>query len=113
MAGYVVEGLTPQVAALRSAGAVNPWHWLPDTDPLRHGLTWHAWIPPLASFLGSRLSMREQAAAMWFGPKGFASVVYGLLVLSSGITAAEAIVGLVVAARRPTRRLNTEPVLTR
>lgn len=33
------------------------------------------------SFLGSKLTAREQAAAMWFGPKGFASVVYGLLVL--------------------------------
>ena len=30
------------------------------------------------SFLRSGLGMREQAAAMWFGPKGFASVVYGL-----------------------------------
>lgn len=32
------------------------------------------------SFGRSGLDMREQAAAMWFGPKGFASVVYGLLV---------------------------------
>ncbi|MEO5980879.1 MAG: cation:proton antiporter [Pedococcus sp.] len=43
---------------------------------------------PLAlalSFAGAKLNMREQAAAMWFGPKGFASVVYGLLVLDSGI----------------------------
>lgn len=43
------------------------------------------------SFLGSRLSMREQLAAMWFGPKGFASVVYGLLVAGSGIPAADEI----------------------
>jgi sodium/hydrogen antiporter len=43
---------------------------------------------PLAlwiSFLGSGLGWLEQAAAAWFGPKGFASVVYGLLVLASGI----------------------------
>ncbi len=33
---------------------------------------------------GSRLAWREQAAAAWFGPKGFASVVYGLLLLGSG-----------------------------
>ena len=33
------------------------------------------------SFLRSGLGLREQFAAMWFGPKGFASVVYGLLVL--------------------------------
>ncbi|MEV4703175.1 cation:proton antiporter [Actinoplanes sp. NPDC049316] len=47
------------------------------------------------SFLGSGLDLREQAAAMWFGPKGFASVVYGLLVLESGITAADEIFHLV------------------
>ena len=47
------------------------------------------------SFIGAKLSWREQAAAMWFGPKGFASVVYGLLVLESGIPAAEEIFRLV------------------
>ncbi|MDP9445277.1 MAG: cation:proton antiporter [Actinomycetota bacterium] len=43
----------------------------------------------LTAFLGSKLSAREQLAAMWFGPKGFASVVYGLIVLESGIAAAD------------------------
>ena len=47
------------------------------------------------SFLGSGLASREQAAAMWFGPKGFASVVYGLLVAGSGIPAADEIFHLV------------------
>jgi sodium/hydrogen antiporter len=47
------------------------------------------------SFLGSGLGLREQFAAMWFGPKGFASVVYGLLVLASGIAAADEIFHLV------------------
>jgi NhaP-type Na+/H+ or K+/H+ antiporter len=47
------------------------------------------------SFLRSGLSMREQTAAMWFGPKGFASVVYGLLVAGSGIAAADEIFHLV------------------
>jgi sodium/hydrogen antiporter len=32
---------------------------------------------------------------MWFGPKGFASVVYGLLVLNSGIPAADESANLV------------------
>jgi len=32
---------------------------------------------------------------MWFGPKGFASVVYALLVLQSGITAADEVFHLV------------------
>lgn len=47
------------------------------------------------SFAGSKLSAREQVAAMWFGPKGFASVVYVLVVLSSGIPAAEQVFYLV------------------
>jgi len=43
---------------------------------------------PLVLFvvlLGSELDWRERIAAMWFGPKGFASVVYGLLILDAGI----------------------------
>jgi NhaP-type Na+/H+ or K+/H+ antiporter len=47
------------------------------------------------SFIRSGLSGREQAAAMWFGPKGFASVVYGLLVLQSGIASADELFHLV------------------
>jgi len=35
------------------------------------------------SLLGSSLGRREWIAAAWFGPKGFASVTYGLLVLQS------------------------------
>jgi NhaP-type Na+/H+ or K+/H+ antiporter len=49
----------------------------------------------LVSLLGSDLGMREQAAAMWFGPKGFASVVYGLVVLESGIDLADQLYHLV------------------
>ncbi len=47
------------------------------------------------SFLRSGLSGREQFAAMWFGPKGFASVVYGLLVLEAGIPAGNEVFHLV------------------
>lgn len=47
------------------------------------------------SFLGSGFGLREQAAAAWFGPRGFASVVYGLLVLASGITAGQQVFDLV------------------
>ena len=53
---------------------------------------------PLAlgvAFVGSSLGRREQAAAMWFGPKGFASVVYGLIVLESGIDLADEVFHLV------------------
>jgi NhaP-type Na+/H+ or K+/H+ antiporter len=41
------------------------------------------------ALLGSQLGRREKAAALWFGPKGFASVVYALLVLNSGIPPAD------------------------
>lgn len=70
-------------------------------------ISWTGWVfailalivaRPVAlwlSFLGSRLGAREQLAAMWFGPKGFASVVYGLLVIASGIPAAGNIFTLV------------------
>ncbi|GAA3452498.1 cation:proton antiporter [Dactylosporangium matsuzakiense] len=71
------------------------------------GIGWAGWLfavlalvvaRPVAlwlSFLRSGLAAREQLAAMWFGPKGFASVVYGLLVLASGVAAARDIFTLV------------------
>ncbi len=64
-------------------------------------ISWRGWVfavlalvlaRPVAlwlAFIGSGLARREQAAAMWFGPKGFASVVYGLIVLESGIDRAD------------------------
>ncbi|SCG60353.1 sodium/proton antiporter, CPA1 family [Micromonospora echinaurantiaca] len=70
-------------------------------------IAWTGWIfavlaivvaRPVAlavSFLGSHLSRTEQFAAMWFGPKGFASVVYGLLVLEAGIPAGDEVFHLV------------------
>ena len=79
------------------------------TPALLGDLGWRGWVfvvlalamaRPVAlwvSFLGTGLAAREQAAAMWFGPKGFASVVYGLLVLNSGIADAEFIFHLVAA----------------
>jgi NhaP-type Na+/H+ or K+/H+ antiporter len=47
------------------------------------------------SFVGSRLPWPEQAAVAWFGPKGFASVVYGLIVLDSGAQQADELFHLV------------------
>jgi NhaP-type Na+/H+ or K+/H+ antiporter len=47
---------------------------------------------PLAlglALIGSRLNWRERLATAWFGPRGFASVVYGLLVLGSQVYRAE------------------------
>ncbi|MFF5213096.1 cation:proton antiporter [Streptosporangium sp. NPDC000396] len=75
--------------------------------PLLGSVGWRGWLFAIAalvlarpiaiwiSFLGSGLSVREQAAVAWFGPKGFASVVYGLIVLGSGISAAQEVFQLV------------------
>lgn len=43
----------------------------------------------LVSLIGTRFDRRERLVAAWFGPKGFASVVYGLLVLQAGIPQGE------------------------
>lgn len=61
-------------------------------------------IRPIAlgiALIGSSLSGRELAAAAWFGPKGFASVVYALLILESGVDRADQLfhlAALVIAA---------------
>lgn len=50
---------------------------------------------------GDDLPRYDKAAAAWFGPKGFASVVYGLLILESGIESADRLyhlIAIVVAA---------------
>lgn len=77
------------------------------TPALLGAVGWTGWLfallalvlaRPLAiwvSFVGSRLTVREQAAVAWFGPKGFASVVYALLVLGSGIPPATVVFQLV------------------
>lgn len=49
----------------------------------------------LLSFLRTPLPATERSAAAWFGPKGFASVVYGLLALQAGIPAGEHVFDLV------------------
>ncbi|MDQ3466372.1 MAG: cation:proton antiporter, partial [Actinomycetota bacterium] len=50
------------------------------------------------SFLGSGLPWQQQAAVAWFGPKGFASVVYGLIVLDSNAARADEMFHLVALA---------------
>ncbi|MFC9975664.1 cation:proton antiporter [Spirillospora sp. NPDC127200] len=72
-------------------GDVGPAGWLFAVLALVVARPVAIWL----SFLRSGLTMREQGAVMWFGPKGFASVVYGLLVLESGISAAEQIFHLI------------------
>ena len=48
---------------------------------------WRAGLPP-----------RERYAAAWFGPKGFASVVYGLLAVQSGVPEARTVFQVVALA---------------
>jgi sodium/hydrogen antiporter len=53
------------------------------------------------SLIGTELSWRETLAVGWFGPRGFASVFFGFLILSSGIRDADHIfhlLALVVTA---------------
>lgn len=50
------------------------------------------------SLAGSGLERRESVTAAWFGPKGFASVVYGLLILRAGAPLADEMFHLVALA---------------
>lgn len=53
------------------------------------------------SLAGSRLSTRELAAASWFGPRGFSSVFFALLILHSSVPQADRvfrIMAVVIAA---------------
>jgi sodium/hydrogen antiporter len=56
-------------------------------------------LPAIAvSLIGTELTWTERMLAGWFGPKGFASVVYGLLILQAGLTHPAHLVGLAVTA---------------
>jgi NhaP-type Na+/H+ or K+/H+ antiporter len=53
------------------------------------------------ALLGSHIERREWIAAAWFGPKGFASVVYGLLILTAAVPGGDEmfhLIALVVVA---------------
>lgn len=52
----------------------------------------------LLALLGSSLDWRERIIAAWFGPKGFASVIYGLLLLDSAVDNAEHLFHLIALA---------------
>jgi NhaP-type Na+/H+ or K+/H+ antiporter len=97
--GELVAELLKLAALLVFGGLISP--------TFLAEISWQGWLfaalallvaRPAAlavSFLGSQLSAREQMATMWFGPKGFASVVYVLVVLASGIPAADLVFHLV------------------
>lgn len=47
------------------------------------------------ALVGTGLDRRTKIAALWFGPKGFASVIYGLMVLKSGLDGADGMFHLI------------------
>ena len=49
----------------------------------------------LLSLIRTPMPRAERLTAAWFGPKGFASVVYGLLVLQAGIPSGEKLFDLI------------------
>jgi NhaP-type Na+/H+ or K+/H+ antiporter len=51
-------------------------------------------LPVWLCLLGSELTRRERIAAAWFGPKGFASVAYGLIIAFSGMPYAGEVLAL-------------------
>ncbi len=56
-------------------------------------------LPVLLALLPSQdLTRRERLAVAWFGPKGFASVAYAVIVLSSGMDDAETVFSLVAVS---------------
>ena len=56
--------------------------------------------PPaiVLSLIHTELTWSERWLAGWFGPKGFASVVYGLLILEAGVSHLAHLVGMAVTA---------------
>jgi len=52
-------------------------------------------VPVLTALAGSRLTGRERAAVAWFGPKGFASVAYAVIVAFSDMESAMKVLALV------------------
>jgi NhaP-type Na+/H+ or K+/H+ antiporter len=79
-----------KLAALLAFGALISRRFLLDASMSKYAFVALALIlpRPLAmgiSLLGSELDRKERAVAAWFGPKGFASVVYAILLLKSGV----------------------------
>ena len=100
--GELISELTKFAAVLVFGALLTPAFFT--------GTTPGEWVVALLSLLLVRpasvivslwragLSRRELYAAAWFGPKGFASVVYGLLAAQSGIAEADTVFELVALA---------------
>ena len=97
--GDLLAELTKFAALLVFGALITP-------ERLSH-LGWSGWllavlailvvrpVSLLVSLVRTEMPRQERMTAAWFGPKGFASVVYGLLVLQSGIPHGEQVFDLV------------------
>jgi NhaP-type Na+/H+ or K+/H+ antiporter len=79
-----------KLAALLVFGALISPQFLTEISPSGYLFAGFVllFVRPIAlgiALVGSQLRWREMAAAAWFGPKGFASVVYGILILKAGL----------------------------
>jgi NhaP-type Na+/H+ or K+/H+ antiporter len=82
-----------KLAAVMAFGLAIPSEVFTETGPGGYAFALVALllIRPVAlglSLLGTRMPVREWVSAVWFGPKGFASVVYALLLFQRGIPGA-------------------------
>lgn len=89
-----------KLAALLVFGALISIEFLREIEPSGYlfALLVLVIVRPIAlgiALLWSPLSLREWVAVAWFGPKGFASVVYALLILEAGIPLGDEIFHLV------------------
>jgi NhaP-type Na+/H+ or K+/H+ antiporter len=97
--GDLLSELTKFAALLLFGALITP-------DRLSH-LGWQEWLlavlaivavrpaSMLLSLIRTPMPRAERLTAAWFGPKGFASVVYGLLVLQAGIPSGEKLFDLI------------------
>ena len=97
--GDLLSELTKFAALLVFGTLITP-------DRLSH-LGWQGWLlavvaivlvrpaSMLLSLLRTPMPRSERLTAAWFGPKGFASVVYGLLVLQAGLPNGELLFDLI------------------
>ena len=79
-----------KLAALLVFGALISIDFLGDIGPAGYVFAFFALVAarPMAigiALLRTRMPAKERAAAAWFGPKGFASVVYALLILEAHV----------------------------
>ncbi len=95
-----------KLAALLVFGALMSPHFLAEVPPIAYLAAALILLTarPAAielSLVGSGWSWQERLTAGWFGPKGFASAIYGLLLFSFGVPRAEELfhfIAVVIAA---------------